>query len=551
MLAANNGKVTNLRRVTYVVLDEADRMFDMGFEPQVKKILDNIRPDRQTVMFSATFPKKMEDLARSVLKKPIEIAVGGRSTVCKEVQQHIIVIEEESKYLKLLELLGYYQEKGSVIIFVDKQEDADELVKNLLKNSYPCMALHGGVDQCDRESIMGFFKNSNMPLLVATSIAARGLDVKDLILVVNYDCPNHYEDYVHRCGRTGRAGNIGYAYTFVTPQQKKFSGHIVKALEMSEQVVPAELQALWDEYVKEMEAQGKKVKACTGGFEGKGFKFNEQEETVSDERKKLQKVAFDLHVDSDEEDADVDLDIQIEDLFKSKRSIKDKQDQLQLQQQLITNPMLANQQPSAQTTAAAMANATMAQKLKMAEEIAKKVAANRSATSAAAVAAASSNVDMTRSILEGNSLLNPNVTSKSVAEQIAEKLNMKLNYFKQDGSVLEESADNFKVFEEELEINDFPQQARWRITSKETISHICEYAEVGITVRGTYFPPGSKEPTLGERKLYLAIESLNDKGLSLAKSEISRIIKEELNKMSNPAMAIHQAATNKGRYKIV
>ncbi len=269
MLAANNGKVTNLRRVTYVVLDEADRMFDMGFEPQVNKILDNIRPDRQTVMFSATFPKKMEDLARKALLKPIEITVGGRSTVCKEVNQHVIVIEDEKKYLKLLELLGYYQEKGSVIIFVDKQEDADELVKNLLKNSYPCMALHGGVDQCDRESIMSFFKSSNMPLLVATSIAARGLDVKDLILVVNYDCPNHYEDYVHRCGRTGRAGNIGYAYTFVSPEQKKYSGHIIKALEMSDQVVPAELQALWDEYVKEMEAQGKKVKACSGGFDGK------------------------------------------------------------------------------------------------------------------------------------------------------------------------------------------------------------------------------------------------------------------------------------------
>ena len=85
-------------------------------------------------------------------------------------------------------------------MFVDKQENADDLVKNLLKNSYTAMALHGGVDQCDRESIMGFFKSANMPLLVATSIAARGLDVKDLILVVNYDCPNHYEDYVHRCG---------------------------------------------------------------------------------------------------------------------------------------------------------------------------------------------------------------------------------------------------------------------------------------------------------------------------------------------------------------
>lgn len=200
MLAANNGRVTNLRRVTYVVLDEADRMFDMGFEPQVNKILENVRPDRQTVMFSATFPKKMEDLARKCLTKPIEVTVGGRSIVCKDVEQHLIVLEEDKKYLKLLELLGIYQEEGSVIVFVDKQENADELVKNLLKNSYPCMALHGGVDQCDRESIMGFFKNANMPLLIATSIAARGLDVKDLILVVNYDCPNHYEDYIHRCG---------------------------------------------------------------------------------------------------------------------------------------------------------------------------------------------------------------------------------------------------------------------------------------------------------------------------------------------------------------
>jgi ATP-dependent RNA helicase DDX46/PRP5 len=138
MLAANNGRVTNLRRITYVVLDEADRMFDMGFEPQVTKILDNIRPDRQTVMFSATFPRKMEDLARKSLTKPIEVSVGGGSIVCKDVEQHIIIIEEDKKYLKLLEILGLYQEMGNVIVFVDKQENADELVKNLLKNSYPC-----------------------------------------------------------------------------------------------------------------------------------------------------------------------------------------------------------------------------------------------------------------------------------------------------------------------------------------------------------------------------------------------------------------------------
>ena len=108
MLAANNGRVTNLRRITYVVLDEADRMFDMGFEPQVTKILDNIRPDKQIVMYSATFPRKMEDLARKALNKPIEVTVGGRSVVCKDVEQHVLVIDEDTKYLKLLELLGIF-----------------------------------------------------------------------------------------------------------------------------------------------------------------------------------------------------------------------------------------------------------------------------------------------------------------------------------------------------------------------------------------------------------------------------------------------------------
>ena len=383
MLAANNGRVTNLRRITYVVLDEADRMFDMGFEPQVNKILDNIRPDKQTVMFSATFPRKMEDLARKSLNKPIEVTVGGKSIVCKDVEQHVIVLEEDQKYLKLLELLGIYQEQGSVIVFVDKQENADDLVKNLLKNSYPCMALHGGVDQCDRESIMGFFKNANMPLLIATSIAARGLDVKDLILVVNYDCPNHYEDYIHRCGRTGRAGNKGFAYTFITPEQKRYAGHIIKALELSQATVPDELNTIWNDYVKEMELAGKKVKACTGGFEGKGFKFNEQEEAVSDERKKLQKVAFGLHVDSDEEDADIDLDEQIEDLFKSKRTLKDKTDANASETAtetaatsaaiINTSTALATAAASSTTsTSTSAALASAAQKLKMAKGIAEK-----------------------------------------------------------------------------------------------------------------------------------------------------------------------------------
>lgn len=307
--------------MTYVVLDEADRMFDMGFEPQVMRIVDNVRPDRQTVMFSATFPRAMEALARRILSKPIEVQVGGRSVVCSDVEQQVIVIEEEKKFLKLLELLGHYQESGSVIIFVDKQEHADGLLKDLMRASYPCMSLHGGIDQYDRDSIINDFKNGTCKLLVATSVAARGLDVKHLILVVNYSCPNHYEDYVHRAGRTGRAGNKGYAYTFITEDQARYAGDIIKALELSGTAVPPDLEKLWSDFKDQQKAEGKIIKKSSG-FSGKGFKFDETEQALANERKKLQKAALGLQ-DSDDEDAAVDIDEQIESMFNSKKRVKD------------------------------------------------------------------------------------------------------------------------------------------------------------------------------------------------------------------------------------
>ena len=186
------------------------------------KVIDNTRPDRQLVLFSATFPRSMEALARKILQKPIEISVGGKSVVCKDIEQHVHIVEEEKKFLKLLELLGMHNSDGSAIVFVDKQEHADSLLKDLMNASYSsCGSLHGGIDQYDRDSTITDFKAGRMKILVATSVAARGLDVKQLVLVVNYDCPNHYEDYVHRCGRTGRAGNKGFAHTFITEDQGK------------------------------------------------------------------------------------------------------------------------------------------------------------------------------------------------------------------------------------------------------------------------------------------------------------------------------------------
>lgn len=333
------------------------------------RIIDNIRPDRQTVMFSATFPKQMEALARRILKKPIEVQVGGRSVVCKEVEQHVAVMDEDAKFFKLLELLGHYQEHGSIIVFVDKQENADHLLKELMKHGYNCLSLHGGIDQFDRDSTMVDFKNGRVKLLIATSVAARGLDVKQLILVVNYDCPNHYEDYVHRCGRTGRAGNSGFAWTLLTPDQGRFAGEVIRALELSGANVPTELRELWDKYKTAQEAEGKKVHTG-GGFSGKGFKFDEQEANAVKENKKMQKAALGIQDSDDEEEDENDIDQHIEHMFAAKRNVKE------IEAPLVvgTTPAAAAAAPAPTTTVkAASTTALQTQKLELAKRLASKI----------------------------------------------------------------------------------------------------------------------------------------------------------------------------------
>ncbi|KAK5887814.1 hypothetical protein CesoFtcFv8_016380 [Champsocephalus esox] len=518
MLGANSGRVTNLRRSTYVVLDEADRMFDMGFEPQVMRIIDNVRPDRQT---------------RS--------RWGGRSVVCSDVEQHVLVIEEDKKFLKLLEILGHYQEKGSVIIFVDKQEHADSLLKDLMKASYPCMSLHGGIDQYDRDSVISDFKNGACRLMVATSVAARGLDVKQLILVVNYNCPNHYEDYVHRAGRTGRAGNKGFAYTFITDDQVRYAGDIIKALELSGSPVPPELEQLWSSFRDQQKAEGKTIKSSSG-FSGKGFKFDETEHALANERKKLQKAALGLQ-DSDDEDGALDIEEQIESMFNSKKRVKD----------LSAPGATSGSAGSTSSTSSASGglpglgptSAGNIQKLEMAKRLALKINAQKN------LGAEAQDVmqQATNAILRGGTIMTPSVSAKTIAEQLAEKINAKLNYTPveklEEERQAAEQAETVKRYEEELEINDFPQTARWKVTSKEALQRIGEYSEAAITIRGTYFPPG-KEPKEGERKIYLAIESANEMAVQKAKTEITRLIKEELIRLQNSYQP-----TSKGRYKVL
>uniref|UniRef100_A0A8C7XBC4 Probable ATP-dependent RNA helicase DDX46 n=1 Tax=Oryzias sinensis TaxID=183150 RepID=A0A8C7XBC4_9TELE len=506
MLGANSGETGRLS------------LFSLLFLLQwVMRIVDNVRPDRQTVMFSATFPRAMEALARRILSKPIEVQVGGRSVVCSDVEQHVLVIEEDQKFLKLLEILGHYQEKGSVIIFVDKQEHADGLLKDLMKASYPCLSLHGGIDQYDRDSIINDFKNGVCRLMVATSVAARGLDVKQLILVVNYNCPNHYEDYVHRAGRTGRAGNKGYAYTFITEDQVRYAGDIIKGLELSGAPVPPELEQLWASFKDQQKAEGKTIKSSSG-FSGKGFKFDETEHALANERKKLQKAALGLQ-DSDDEDGALDIEEQIESMFNSKKRVKD-----------LSAPGGA---------------AGNNQKLEMAKKLALKINAQKN------LGAEAQDVmqQATNAILRGGPIVSPSVSAKTIAEQLAEKINAKLNYTPveklEEERQSSEQAETVRRYEEELEINDFPQTARWKVTSKEALQRIGEYSEAAITIRGTYFPPG-KEPKEGERKIYLAIESANELAVQKAKTEITRLIKEELIRLQNSYQP-----TSKGRYKVL
>lgn len=181
----------------------------MGFEPQIARILGNIRPDRHTVMFSATFPRQIENLAKKILNKPIEIVVGQRGQSCANVDQHVEVIEENHKFIRLLQILSeysdfYYENESKpigIIIFVDQKTEADELFKEIFKRGYqPCL-IHGGQDQEDRNFAIHDFKTGVKNILISTSVCARGLDVKHCGLVINFKCPNHMEDYVHRVGK--------------------------------------------------------------------------------------------------------------------------------------------------------------------------------------------------------------------------------------------------------------------------------------------------------------------------------------------------------------
>ncbi|KAI8966764.1 Phosphomethylpyrimidine kinase-domain-containing protein [Daldinia sp. FL1419] len=241
------GGKTNLRRVTYLVLDEADRMLDMGFEPQIRKIIGQIRPDRQTLMWSATWPKEVRALAAEFQTDFIQVNIGSMDLSANHrITQIVEVVSEGEKRDRMIKHLEKIMDnkENKALLFVGTKRVADEITRFLRQDGWPALSIHGDKQQNERDWVLDQFKTGKSPIMVATDVASRGIDVRNITHVINYDYPNNSEDYIHRIGRTGRAGAKGTAITLFTADNSKQARDLVSVLQEAKQQVDPRLHEM-------------------------------------------------------------------------------------------------------------------------------------------------------------------------------------------------------------------------------------------------------------------------------------------------------------------
>ncbi|CAH1420125.1 unnamed protein product [Lactuca virosa] len=267
----------SLQMIRYLALDEADRMLDMGFEPQIRKIVEqtDMPPpgQRQTMLFSATFPREIQRLASDFLSNYIFLTVGRVGSSTDLIVQRVEFVQEVDKRSHLMDLLHAQKENDSntkalTLVFVETKKGADSLEHWLYSNGFPATTIHGDRSQPEREQALRSFKSGKTPILVATDVAARGLDIPDVSHVVNFDLPNDIDDYVHRIGRTGRAGKTGLATAFFSDNNTSIAKSLADLMQEANQEVPAWLTR----YASRVSYGGGKNRRSGGRFGGRDFR---------------------------------------------------------------------------------------------------------------------------------------------------------------------------------------------------------------------------------------------------------------------------------------
>ncbi|XP_076462153.1 putative ATP-dependent RNA helicase DDX43 [Babylonia areolata] len=267
-------EIIDLISVTYLVLDEADRMLDMGFEPDIRKCLMDIRPDRQTVMTSATWPREVQDLAKRYMNQPVHVQVGTMDLAAvHSVKQEVVFMEDYEKKENLFYFLENMHPEDKVLVFCGKKAVVDDISSDLTLREVICQSIHGDREQCDRIQALEDFKTGEVRILIATDVASRGLDVKDVTHVLNFDFPRNIEEYVHRIGRTGRAGRTGQSVTFLTRGDWRSAQKLIDIMAEANQEIPPELVDMAERYKARQERDEREGRRGGGRGGGGGRRF--------------------------------------------------------------------------------------------------------------------------------------------------------------------------------------------------------------------------------------------------------------------------------------